>query len=97
MPPPESNLCSNPKEKALIHKWIDQGAKWKDHWAFLPIEKQPLPKIKSKTEARNPIDHFILARLEKEGIQPSPIADPGTTAYAGSTWINGLATISRNY
>lgn len=76
MPPPESNLALDPKEKALIHKWIDQGAEWKDHWAFLPIEKQPLPKIKSKTEARNPIDHFILNRLEKEGIQPSEKASP---------------------
>jgi len=76
MPPPESNLALDPKEKALIHKWIDQGAKWKDHWAFLPIEKSNPPKVKAKVEVRNPIDQFILARLEKEGIQPSPKADP---------------------
>ena len=76
MPPPESNLALDPKEKALIHKWIDQGAEWKDHWAFLPIEKSNPPKVKAKAEVRNPIDQFILARLEKEGIQPSPKADP---------------------
>lgn len=76
MPPPESNLALDPKEKALIQKWIDQGAEWKDHWAFLPIEKQTPPKVKSKEEVNNPIDQFILARLEKEGIKPSPKADP---------------------
>ncbi len=76
MPPPESNLALDPKEKALIYKWIDQGAKWKDHWAFLPIENLSPPKVKNKGEVLNPIDHFILARLEREGIQPSLKADP---------------------
>jgi len=76
MPPPESNLALNPKEKALIYKWIDEGAHWKDHWAFLPIEKAPIQKGFPNQEVRNPIDNFILARLEKEGIQPSPKADP---------------------
>ncbi|MBK7436791.1 MAG: hypothetical protein IPI77_08270 [Saprospiraceae bacterium] len=45
MPPTESNLTLSAKEKGMITKWIDQGAAWKDHWAFLPIEQKPVPKV----------------------------------------------------
>ena len=76
MPPSESNLSLSELDKAMLRKWIDQGAKWKPHWAYLPVEKVKVPKVKSKSEVRNPIDQFILARLEKEGIKGSEKADP---------------------
>ncbi len=76
MPPSESNLSLSGVEKAMLKKWIAQGAKWKPHWAFLPVEKVKIPKVKAKSEVLNPIDQFILARLEKEGIKPSEKADP---------------------
>ena len=76
MPPSESNLSLSVLDKAMLRKWIDQGAKWKPHWAYLPVEKVKVPNVKSKSEVRNPIDQFLLARLEKEGIKASEKADP---------------------
>ncbi|MEC7124694.1 MAG: DUF1553 domain-containing protein, partial [Bacteroidota bacterium] len=72
MPPPEANLSLTNREKAIIFKWIEQGAEWKEHWAFLPPKKQ-----KSKTDNtlfENPIDQFIKKRLEQEGLDFSPKA-----------------------
>lgn len=75
MPPPESNLSLSDYEKELLKKWIEQGAEWKDHWAFLPLEKPALPKVNNPEWSNNEIDHFILSRLEKENLQPSPQAE----------------------
>ena len=71
MPPSESGLIVTDYEKALIEKWIDQGAKWKDHWAFIPPQKAKLPKVQNKKWAKNEIDQFILAKLEQTGLSPS--------------------------
>jgi hypothetical protein len=73
----------------LIRRWIDQGAEWMDaaeakavqpakHWAFIPPKQPPVPKVKNQAWIRNPIDAFVLARLEKEGLSPSPEADRTT-------------------
>ena len=74
-----------PAQIALIRTWIDQGADWptapsgsaesKKHWAFIPPMRPPLPKVATRHWPANPIDRFILARLEKEGLAPSPEAD----------------------
>jgi hypothetical protein len=74
MPPPESNLKLNEREVALITKWIEQGAEWKNHWSFLPLEEQTIPDVKNVKWPKNDIDQFILARLEQEGMVPSPPA-----------------------
>ena len=74
MPPPDSKLSLTPYELALINKWISQGAEWKPHWSFIPLQAVEVPKVKNANWVRNPIDHFILSRLEGEGIQPSPEA-----------------------
>ncbi len=74
MPPPESNLLLEDYEKAILKKWIEQGADWKEHWAFIPPVKPALPKVKNKAWAHNEIDLFILARLEEQGIEPGPPA-----------------------
>jgi hypothetical protein len=71
MPPPESNLTLNDREIALITKWIAQGAKWKKHWSFIPLEAQKVPEVKDEEWACNEIDRFVLSRLEQEGMKPS--------------------------
>ena len=76
MPPPEVNLALTNREKAIIFKWIEQGAQWKEHWAFLPPKKQ-----KPKTDfnaLQNPIDQFIKNRLDQEGLDFSPKASKTT-------------------
>jgi len=78
MPPPDSGKNLTPEEIALIGKWIDQGAEYQKHWAFIPPKRPKLPPVKNENWVRNPIDRFILARLEKEGLQPSPEANKET-------------------
>src|SRR5690242_4166885 len=75
MPPPESNRKLNPKQIELLKRWIDEGAKWGRHWAFEPIRAQKPPKVKNRRWPVNDIDRFVLARLEREGLPPTPEAD----------------------
>lgn len=77
MPPPKSHLTLTEKEKNLIKTWVEQGAEYQAHWAFVaPPKEIPVPTTTDKTWAKNPIDSFILARLEKEKLLPSPAASP---------------------
>lgn len=71
MPPPESNLTVSDYERELLRKWIEQGAQYKKHWAFIPPEKANLPAVKNPDWPINAIDNFILKRLENEGLQPA--------------------------
>jgi len=62
-----------PQQVALLRRWIKEGAKsGKIHWAFVGPKPQPLPAVKRGDWVRRPLDQFILARLEKEGLAPSP-------------------------
>ena len=72
MPPPKSGKKLTPAQIAVLDKWIGQGAPYAVHWAFIKPVQAPPPK------AGNPIDAFVLARLEKDGLAPSPEADPYT-------------------
>ncbi|MEM6631070.1 MAG: DUF1549 domain-containing protein, partial [Bacteroidota bacterium] len=78
MPPPESKLSLTDREKATIIKWIQQGAKWKKHWAYLPPQKAALPEIEHPTWGRNEIDYFVYEKLRKNGLAPSDEADRRT-------------------
>lgn len=60
-----------PEQIALLRRWIKEGAKWTDHWAFVPPKQQPLPVVKDASWVRDPIDRFILARLERETLKPA--------------------------
>jgi len=67
----------------LIRRWIDEGATWPDggptpHWAYAPPRRPSLPQVSDQSWPRNPVDAFVLARLEREGLSPSPPADPAT-------------------
>ncbi len=75
MPPPESELTLSDKQIELLRRWIDEGAKWETHWAYIAPTRPELPTVKDRAWPRNPIDHFILARLEREGLKPQPEAD----------------------
>lgn len=88
MPPSGARLTS--AQIALLRDWVDQGVKWSSgattgapvakpqHWSFRPIERPQPPRTRTEGWARNPIDQFVLARLEQEGVEPSPEADRRT-------------------
>ena len=78
MPPKGGALTS--AQIALLTRWIAEGANWPaaseiKHWAFIPPIRPAVPAVKNKAWARNPIDHFILAKIEERGWQPSPAAE----------------------
>jgi hypothetical protein len=78
MPPVYSGRSLTPKQIELIKEWIDQGAKWEMLWSFVPPKRPPVPEVKDKAWPRNALDNFVLARLESEGLKPSPEADKAT-------------------
>lgn len=76
MPPPESNLQLSAREKAMLAKWISQGAKWKAHWAFIPPAKSEIPDITNpEWKSHNAIDLFIQEKLPSVGLVPTQEAD----------------------
>ena len=75
MPPVYANKPLSEKEIAVLRRWVSAGAVYKPHWAFVPPKQAALPKVRNAAWCRNPIDSFILARLEKQGLKPSPEAD----------------------
>ena len=79
-----------PQQIELFRKWIKQGAKWEDYWAFVPPAPQPLPEVKQAAWVRQPLDRFVLARLQKEGIAPSPEADQAALLRRVSLDLTGL-------
>ena len=77
MPPPDSRRPRLTAEQVqLLSKWIDEGADYQTHWAYVTPARPPLPELPAelRNSAANPIDHFVLDRLHREGIRPSPSA-----------------------
>jgi Protein of unknown function (DUF1553)/Protein of unknown function (DUF1549)/Planctomycete cytochrome C len=79
-----------PEQIALLRRWIKEGAKWTDHWAFVPPKPQPLPAVKRADWVRQPLDRFVLARLEREFLQPSPEATKAELLRRVSLDLTGL-------
>jgi hypothetical protein len=75
MPPPDSGHKLTDQQIRLLVRWIDEGAKWSSHWAWAAPKRSEPPAVRQTAWPRNAIDRFILARLEREGLQPSPEAD----------------------
>ena len=71
MPPPKAKVVVSPKELDLLKSWITQGAKYEGHWAFITPTKPALPGVKNQAWVKNPIDAFVLARLEDKGLTPN--------------------------
>lgn len=78
MPPPEFKKELTETEIRTIKAWIEQGAKWEGHWAFIPLSKQKEPKTDLPHWVRNPIDSFVVKTLKKNALHPSPEADRRT-------------------
>src|SRR5262249_17951107 len=74
-----------------LRRWIAQGAPFATHWAYVKPVRPNLPHVKNQRWARNSIDRFILARLEREGLKPSPEADRYTLIRRVSLDLTGLA------
>ncbi|MFP6671691.1 MAG: DUF1553 domain-containing protein, partial [Pirellulaceae bacterium] len=72
MPPPDSKLALTEAEKEILSRWVKQGGSYQQHWAFEPILKAPIPKVKQTTWPQHAIDYFVLTQLEQVGLQPSP-------------------------
>jgi hypothetical protein len=90
MPTPESHLELTDYEKAVLIRWIDQGAEWKPHWAFTPPAMPELPPVPSHGTVRNPIDRFVLARVGTKGLAPRPEASREALIRRVSLSLSGL-------
>src|SRR3954470_4423059 len=76
MPPPDSKVSLSPDQKDLLRRWIAEGAKFSEHWAFVPLpDKITIPTVQDSSWPRQPIDNFVLARLEAEKLQPTTPAE----------------------
>ena len=90
MPDPKSNKKLSDRQIALLKKWIEQGAPWKGHWAYLPLTRPPVPQAKDAGFVRNPIDRFVLANVEAAGLKHVPEADRVTLIRRLSFDLTGL-------
>lgn len=88
MPPPESNLSLSENDIALIKKWIEQGAEYEPHWAFVKAEKPALPK--KDDWSRNEIDLFALKKMKQKGLEPNPEAKAYELLKRASLDLTGL-------
>src|SRR3954467_10301862 len=78
MPPVYSGLTLTDHEIETLRTWIAQGAKWQQHWSFIPPVTPVIPAVKNAAWVRNPVDAFVAERLEREGLSPSPEASRET-------------------
>jgi len=90
MPPPETNLKLSADDKKILRKWIEQGAQYTRHWAFIPPENPPVPTVKDSKWITNEIDAYILSKLEDNGLSPSPKASKPQLARRLSLDLTGL-------
>lgn len=75
MPQKKSNKTLTPAQIALVKKWIEQGANWEGHWAYIKPSRPASPQVTGEGLIRNGIDRFVLARLKEQGLRPSPQAN----------------------
>ena len=90
MPPPSLNKPLSPADKQALTAWIEQGAEYREHWSFVAPTRPARPVVKLASWPKNEIDHFILAKLEREGLAPSPAADKITLIRRVTLDLTGL-------
>lgn len=90
MPPVYSGLSLTVRESDLLKTWVEQGGEWEPHWAFVTPKRPELPEVRLTDWPRNPIDHFVLARLEQDGLAPSPEAGKATLLRRAALDITGI-------
>ena len=87
--PPEGKPLT-PHEVDALKQWIAAGAKWEKHWAFVPPQRQAPPEVKNADWSQNPIDAFVLTRLQQADLDPAPPADKRTLARRAYFGVTGL-------
>ena len=90
MPPPQAKKSLRAAEIDLLTRWVEQGAEYQEHWAYRPLTRPAPPAVRNEDWVRNEIDRFVLARLERAGLQPAADAAPVTLARRLSFDIVGL-------
>jgi mono/diheme cytochrome c family protein len=91
MPPPATKKKLKPEQIETLKQWIAAGAQYEKHWSFIPPEMPEIPQIENPAfPLRNPIDHFVLAKLNAVGLTPAPEADRRTLARRLSLDLTGL-------
>lgn len=90
MPKPKHGPPLAEREIALIERWISQGAEWQNHWAFVQPKETPVEKVSNEKWPSAPLDRFILQRLDKENLKPSPEASPAEWLRRVSFDLTGL-------
>ena len=96
MPPAAAKRRLSAAQKELLRRWVDEGASWTAHWAYEPPTRPALPPVSNAAWPRNSIDYFILARLDKEGLSPSPEADRATLLRRVTLDLTGLPPTLRD-
>ena len=89
MPPPDSNRKLTQKQIGLIKQWINEGAQYSEHWAFVEAKRPKVPNS-AKNWAQNPIDHFIYKKLNEKKLTPNPPANKRTLLRRLSLDLTGL-------
>lgn len=90
MPPPESERSLTDAQKQTLVRWVEEGAAYEPHWSFIPPVRHTPPEVEAESWVRNPIDRFILAKLEELGLQPAAEADRRTLIRRLSFDLTGL-------
>lgn len=90
MPPKESHKSLTASQKDILKRWIEGGAKYQIHWAYVPPRRSALPSVKVSAWPRNEIDYFVLSRIEQENLKPSLEADKNTLIRRLSFDLTGL-------
>ena len=90
MPPVYSGTTLTTREIALLRQWITEGASWQKHWSLIPPKRPELPRVSDEKWPRNGIDWFVLERLERDGLRPSPEAAKTTLIRRVSLDLTGL-------
>lgn len=90
MPTPESHLSLSNREKAILIQWIKDGAEYQPHWAFVAPKQAKIPSVKKSDWVKNPIDNFVLQKLESEKLQPAPEASKAILLRRLSLDLTGL-------
>lgn len=90
MPPAATKKVLTAQQKETLKKWVEQGAEYQPHWSFLPPARPKIPEVRTPAWVRNPIDAFVLSKLESLGLGPAPEADRRTLARRLSLDLTGL-------
>jgi hypothetical protein len=90
MPPRQAGEPLTEAERALFKRWIEEGAPWSEHWAYRPPERRAPPVLEGESWVRDPLDRWVLARLEQEGLAPAAEAEPAALLRRASFVLTGL-------